>query len=215
MRPRGFSLFELVVAFGLLMLVMLITYRLMVPGLRAWTAANQRSQMQQNAFIGVTRIAHELQQTCIQSVKIGTYDDAGHTEPWLAFLSPFDHDTGRFTQDASTGAISWQEYHVFYVDASGRLYVGWRPLQRDSTNAVINQLPGFSPNPTSDRIISRSVSRLDVHTALIPGGYDPFNGWQPVSEAANPVYVECEVHDDRDREHYTLQTSIWALLPTN
>lgn len=203
---RGATLFELVVASAIALVLLLATYQLMVPGLRIWASTNERGHPQQQVVSVVNRLQHDLKLTTLESLTIDTQrvhdPDLGTTEPAsaLSFLSPVGDDGAiRVRND---GSMVWHHFVVAYLDpARHQIVLGTRPLATTDAGEVVMRLDHFLPDP-DDRVLARQVRGFLVDSPLDPSSEEPLR--------VNLVRV---VVHARDLHHEcTLGTNVTTLI---
>lgn len=214
-RRRGVTLVELIVAMAVGLLLLTATYELMIPGLRSWSVATVRSHVRQTALAILTRMAHDVKMSSIESLVVipgsGPDPDGGAIEERcaLTLMSPIDDDGVLRQRDDGTAV--WQKYVLFYLDVpSHELRIGTRPLQFDPTKSVPVRLATFTPDPARDRVIGRGVRGLGVETAIDRFAKD----FQALGDAgvmrANPVLLR--VHIRQNGDDCTLENAIATQL---
>lgn len=205
------SLLELVVATAIAMLLLTATYELMLPGLGAWTSSNERAHLRQHALSLLTRIRHDLEMTCSDSIWMATSTDPGTQEATatLTFLDATDASGNIHVAD--DGSVIWQSYEVIYHNpVESQVSLGHRPLQYSASNELVRHLTTVVRDPYRDRCLCRQVVGLSVESPI-----DTFFAVDQDPTRLCPVVVRAHLRDlHQDCLLETAATSqLYANLP--
>jgi type II secretory pathway pseudopilin PulG len=167
MNRRGTTLVELLIVIPLVAILFSMVWSFLIPGLRAWTRSDTRSQAQQSALVVSARLVKEVQYSMPESVSIfpasgPAPDGTTVAQDAVSFVSDLGED-GRVQLDPS-GSPLWQTRLVFYYDA---LQQGVRLQQQvldPSTDPQPLKATSFIPNP-QDRVLARNVRSLSIQAS--------------------------------------------------
>jgi prepilin-type N-terminal cleavage/methylation domain-containing protein len=167
MRRYGYSLIEVVVAMGILTLLLAIAFNAFVTGANAWQKGDAQTELLQNCQLTTTRLSHEAERTIYGSVTVAANGQA------VSMASAVYASTGQFAVDPASSNLQWQNYLIFYYDAS--LYAvceqtvpisppTFTPVPIEQYNA------GNGPQPLSSYLnngtpIAHDVTQFNVHQA--------------------------------------------------
>lgn len=164
------SLIEILVVAGLLLLIMTLVASFLLPGLRAYARSDARAQAQQNAFMTMSRIAHEVSfahPSSVRGIAVPATDAASGKagrRDGITFLSCTDPD-GRILGDDG-GDTLWQKRVVLY-HAGDSLEVRQQevflsPAVSDPGPKVLD-VGTYLPLP-KDRVVARGIRWLQLDT---------------------------------------------------
>src|ERR1017187_4939964 len=118
-KARAFTLFETVIAVGLLSLLVMLCANIGLPAVRSWIRASQRSDAQRSALLALIRVRDEFPYAFPPSIAV-----AGSQ---VSFLSRLDANST--PRALPTGEPAWQEWVCYRIDSTtGILYCNRNPL---------------------------------------------------------------------------------------
>ncbi|MBM3460519.1 MAG: hypothetical protein FJX76_00265 [Armatimonadetes bacterium] len=170
MRRRGFTLVEILVAGGLLLLLLGVVWYLLVPAWRAYMKGDRKSDVQRNSMVVGARIAQEFRNAYGSSVAVKkipvTTPDGEVRQDAVIFLS--DLDLRGDLQLTPDGDPIWQKRVVFYHDGeTNQIRSKEIPLDPPSVDPDPLIVETFDRSP-KDRIIARHVKELKFSWDLAP-----------------------------------------------
>lgn len=180
MRPRGFTLLEVLVSSASFMLVLGVIYGLFILGSQYFRAASGSVEIQQSSITGMNRMQKELMETDISSV---AYYPAA-SPPGITFLSP-RNGSGQYILDPASGAPRWGKYICYYVGpdpSNGALLALYRkeqvlgiPLSAPTRSAMAPA--GFQALSNPASILATSLTGVAFYsgTDAAPNYVNPSN----------------------------------------
>ncbi|MEW6281565.1 MAG: hypothetical protein AB1758_23345 [Candidatus Eremiobacterota bacterium] len=148
---RGVSLAEALLVAALVLMVFGLIAGVLVPALKGWHRADQRSQVQQNAMLVVARLRESTRMASPPSVFCG---------PEVVTLATCVRPDGSVDSDPSTGAPLWQKYLVLYRDpASQQVRLQENPIDPPASDAT--PLTSYTPR-SDDRVVARHIRLFTV-----------------------------------------------------
>jgi prepilin-type N-terminal cleavage/methylation domain-containing protein len=168
---RGYTLIEILIGAALLLLIMGLLSSVLVPGMRAWSRSEKRSEAQQNALLVASRLSRELQFSNPDSIalqKRTAVDPQGRSvrRDAIVFLSNLD-DEGAIVYDAD-GDQLWQRRLVFYHRGdSNEVRSQVLPLDPPVDDPDPLKVNTFEPT-VKDRVVARGVRSLSFEAPSFP-----------------------------------------------
>ncbi|MFA5507868.1 MAG: hypothetical protein WC314_15275 [Vulcanimicrobiota bacterium] len=109
MKIRGFTVPEVLLSAGLLLLLGVLLMAGWAKAVAAWKTVQQKNEIVSQAQRFIRLLEHELEASSTSSVETVS------SPPVLSFASTFDQDNRRdFVADSVSGALNWQKQVVYY-----------------------------------------------------------------------------------------------------
>jgi type II secretory pathway component PulJ len=187
-RRRAFTVLETLVAAGLGLLLLVLTFRFFVPALKISLRSQERTGMQQRCYLALQKIRADLSLTNAAAVSLATL-----TPPSILAIQPMELET---MENRPTYQLRLVSYHVSPQKhllrrvwqpppTLGVTFEASRPHRLDATQ--LGQLAGLTSGWFETRRLSPDVEEFSLGSAV------------PPPNIANPVRVKIVLKSGDDR----------------
>lgn len=163
---RGMSLVEILVGSALLLMLFGLIVMLLLPGWRAWTKSEGRSDVSQNAIVVMGRVSTDFRNAHASSVWAETravtdpVDGRPARHDYVIFLVALDYD-GNIVVSPDGDPI-WQKRIVFYHDGEAQQVRSTEiPLPAPTTEPSPLVVKSYTPT-AKDRVVARNVRSFEL-----------------------------------------------------
>lgn len=158
-RTLGFTLAEVMTACGLLLIILLVSFKIFIPLIKYWTLAEEKSSVYSSVLTSVKRIQMELRNSSPNRVFI---KKGGGSSDVLYLHSPLGRDSNFYTDidlpekfENGLGNIVWQSETAFYIQKGLRIF---KKYDRDLQS--LEYMPSKAVYEVLDRYIFTENSQL-------------------------------------------------------
>ncbi len=161
-RKRGVTITELLVAISVMGIMFSMIIAITILTKRSYIEEENRSAMQQNTAIALSKLTRELMESSYKTTTIYNPADTGFPTGIIFASARNISDNNRFDLDPNTGQCIWHKYVCYYISTETEK-VGQKALYRRET--YINE-------PTGTTLIQ--PSSLGINNFITGGtGYSP------------------------------------------